>query len=123
MRSGILVGVLVLLSGCEVCPHSCPANLELTLVLADGAGKPLTPRTVVDYQATSAVYACGDPGITCVDNRITVRIFSCAPQLRVEATTGQRWEGALNPEWLEPDPSQRSSCCPATTATAGVTLQ
>lgn len=127
MRSGMLVGVLALLSGCELCKPYCPS--KLTLVLSDAAGRPLTPKAVVEHEGQpdagpDVTHACGEANATCAENRLTFDAADRAPRVRVEATTGEVFEGSLSPAWSKTGTSGDLTCpCDLWTATAELTLR
>lgn len=115
----LLIASLVL-TGCGSvdCLKRC-ANPQ-TFVLVKSDGSPLEPLRVTEIPASTSgsqaerVFECSgeDPFLgSCSANRITIHQENPAPhRIRVEAKTGERFEGEISPTTMPTGMSSAGSC-------------
>lgn len=102
----VLAALMVAATACgPVCRIACPKEKQ-TLVLVDANGAALTPKQVTTSGST---FICGEGETTCAANRLTFAWPEALPQgpqrLRVEATTGELFEGDVTADFtLRPSP-------------------
>lgn len=120
----VLFVFAVVASGCgPYCRPACPPLLQ-TIVLVDSDGAPLTPSEFVDDGAT---YKCGMSEIVCTENRVEFR-WRDAPvrttrHIRVVATSGDVFEGAVMPQFVARQATEACSCGESFYEDLTVTLQ
>lgn len=113
----LLVASLVL-TGCNVSVCTIACVPPQTFVLVNGDDSPLEPLRVNELTMTmnasdrESVFEC-ERGGECTENRITIRQYNARPhRVRVEAVTGERFEGEVAPVYLPFDGDAGSCTCP-----------
>ena len=92
------VTLVLLFAACSPpCDLYCPK--PQTLVLVDGSGKPVEPARVVEPNGRTHDCSASSPFLTCGTDRVTFdqRSFE-AYRLRVEAKSGEVFEGEFTPK-------------------------